>query len=88
MNQLEEVFETEYIDTVLYKEWTSVDRTNLETIQLIVEELLVKLAIKLEALVRHTFIAQQQLGYFAEKKSSYNKENVWSCAISRKITHL
>lgn len=33
VNQLEELFEAELIDTVMYKQWVSVDRTNLETKQ-------------------------------------------------------
>ncbi|CAH0561706.1 unnamed protein product [Brassicogethes aeneus] len=62
------VFEAELIDTVLYKQWTSVDRTNLEIIQSTGEELLVKLETKLKALVTHAFIAQQQSAYFSERK--------------------
>ena len=63
MQYLKEAFETKMIDIVNYKQWITVDRTNLEILQSSGDEYLDKLSTKIQA--PHTFIA-----FLMEKKET------------------
>lgn len=65
---LEELFDAEYVEHITYKQWVTIDRTNLEILQSSVEDFLDKFSSKLLALLPHTFIAQQQSLFLKERK--------------------
>jgi hypothetical protein len=59
------------IDCIVYKQWTSVDRSTLETVSQTADELFVEsFCSKLEALLTHSFIAKQQSQFYSETKTS------------------
>ena len=48
------------IKCIVYKEWTSVDRSTLETVSQPADEFVESFCSKLEALLTHSFITKQQ----------------------------
>ena len=58
------------IENITFKQWTSVDRSSLETITMSADEFTELFSEKLEALCPHSFIATQQSRFFSECKSS------------------
>ncbi|KAJ4443732.1 hypothetical protein ANN_05510 [Periplaneta americana] len=60
IKHIREQFDAESIEQITYKQWVTVDRTNLETLQSSTDEFLDKLSSKLISLLPHVFIAQQQ----------------------------
>ena len=56
------------IDTITHKQWVSVDRCTLDTVNTTSEDFVEAFADKLEALIPHSFIAKQQSSYFNECK--------------------
>ena len=67
---LDNAFENQMIDQVVYKIWTTTDRSSLETKVQSVEEFLDTFMDMLEKLIRHDFIAKSQARYLADKRSS------------------
>lgn len=59
-NILAKLFDENNIETVTYKQWTSTDRSSLETRIESVDEFLDCLVESLEKLVKHSFVAKQQ----------------------------
>ena len=57
-------------DVVTFKQWTTVDRTELTTQTLTVMEYIEKLVEKLIALIPHSYIAKSQSEYFKHEKES------------------
>ena len=58
------------IENVTFKQWTSVDRSSLETITMSADEFVELFSEKLKALCPHSFIATQQSRFFSECKST------------------
>ena len=67
---LERCFNEEEIDKIEFKQWTTTDRSNLQTIVQSIDEFIENFLDKLETLRRHDFIAKQQSRYLAERKES------------------
>ena len=65
-----EAFDAKGVDEVQFKQWTSTDRSNLDTKILPVEEFATLFMDKLERLRRHDFIARMQAQYLQEAKRS------------------
>ena len=57
------------IDTIVYKQWVSVDRSTLETISQSADNFVDSLCGKLEVLVPHSFIARQQSSFQVHLKA-------------------
>lgn len=68
IEKLNELFTENIVDKISYKQWITVDRTSLETIQSETYEFLEKLAEKLRRLLTHSYIAKQQSNFFQRKK--------------------
>ena len=74
INHIREICEENAIEQISYKQWVTVDRTNLEIIQSTTEDFLEKLSLKLADLLPHSFIAQQQSAFLSERKESLDPE--------------
>ena len=60
----------EEIEEIEFKQWTTTDRSTLQTIAQSTDEFIESFLDKLETLRRHDFIAKQQSRYLAERKES------------------
>ena len=58
------------IESIIYKQWTSVDRSTLETVSQPADEFAESLCSRLDALLTHSFIAKQQSQFYSETKYS------------------
>lgn len=67
---LERSFEEAGIDEIEFKQWTTTDRSNMETMVQTTEDFLDNFVEKLDALKRHDFIAKQQANYLNERKDN------------------
>ena len=67
---LERCFNEEEIEEIEFKQWTTTDRSTLQTIVQSTDELIESFLDKLETPIRHDFIAKQQSRYLAERKES------------------
>ena len=67
---LERYFNEEEIEEIEFKQWTTTDRSTLQTIVQSTDEFIESFLDKLEKLRRHDFIAKQQSRYLAERKES------------------
>lgn len=67
---LTELFDDNNIDTITYKQWTSTDRSTLETIIKSIEEFVDTLIESLEKLLSHSFTAKQQSQYLNHLKET------------------
>ena len=65
-----DIFDKNMIDNVIYKQWTNVDRSTLETLMKSSDEFVEVFCEKMLALQSHSFIATQQSRFFSEYKSS------------------
>ncbi|KAL5503683.1 hypothetical protein EMCRGX_G010672 [Ephydatia muelleri] len=63
-------FDDKAVDDIQYNQWTSTDRSMLETVIQQVEEFVDTFMEKLEILSRHEFIAKEQSRYLNEKKEA------------------
>jgi hypothetical protein len=68
--ELRSVFDEEMVDTVVYREWVSVDRTTLRTECKGVNEFVDIFCARLHALLRHSFIATSQAKYQKQLKNN------------------
>ena len=68
--QLVKSLDDDMIDSVVYKQWLSVDRSTLETLSATSEKFVERFCEKLELLLTHSFIATQQSSFYNESKSS------------------
>ena len=59
-NYLNEVMDDNYIDSIQYKQWVSVDRSTLETITKPVDDYVDSFCDQIKLLIPHSFIAKQQ----------------------------
>lgn len=75
IKHIQQQFDAESVEQVTYKQWVTVDRTNLETLQSSTDDLLDKLSNKLMSLLPHVFIAQQQSQFLAECKDNLQPGN-------------
>ena len=60
---LQQIMEDNFVEEVTYKQWVSVDHSNLETITNNTDTFIDSLCEKLEKLKRHSFIVKQQSQY-------------------------
>ena len=60
-------------EQIIYKQWVSTDRSTLETFCLPVEEFVDTFCMKLELLRHHSFIATQQVSFYASRKMALKK---------------
>ena len=58
------------IDSVVFKQWVSVDRSTLETVTKPADEFVESFCEKLELLLPHSFIATQQASFYKDCKST------------------
>ena len=58
------------IDTVVFKQWASVDRSTLETVTKSADEFVEPFCKKLELLLPHSFVAMQQASFYKDCKST------------------
>ena len=58
------------LDQIVYKQWTSTDRSTLETFCVHAEEFVEIFCEKLELLRPHSFIASQQVSFYTKCKTS------------------
>ena len=63
-------------EEIEFKQWTTTDRSSLQTIVQSTDEYIVNFPDKLETLRRHDFIAMQQSRYLAERKESLTEGRV------------
>lgn len=69
-NILEKAFEDNLVDKITFRQWISVDRCNLETIEKSSAEFIDLLCEKLQVLVQHDFIAKQQVLFMNQLKEN------------------
>ena len=67
--RLNSLMDDSLIDTIVYKQWVSVDRSTLETISQSADDFVDSLCEKLEVLRRHSFIARQQSSFQVHLKA-------------------
>ena len=79
-DQIVEVFDENLIDSITFKQWTTVDRSTLVTMTLSSDEFADTLCEKLITLRAHAFIATQQSRFFEECKQSLETGEVVVCA--------
>ena len=65
---LEAYFDEQMVDRIEYKQWTTTDRSTLETKVQSVDSFLTDFTDALPKVVTHDFIAKQQSAFFAESK--------------------
>ena len=70
---IEEAFEENFIENVTYRQWVSVDRCSLETLQKSNEDFINVFCDKLTLLLIHDFIANQQSAFIHDKKENLEK---------------
>ena len=58
------------IDTVVFKQWVSVDRSTLETVTKPADEFVESFCVKSVLLLPHSFVAMQQASFYKDCKSS------------------
>ena len=66
--RLNSLMDDSLIDSVVYRQWVSADRSTLETISQSAEDFVDSLCEKLEVLLPHSFIARQQSSFQTELK--------------------
>ena len=66
---LRKLMDENFVDTIIYKQWVSVDRCTLETLTTSADEFIDSFSEKLESLLPHSFIAKQQSSFLAHLKS-------------------
>ena len=74
--KLLENFDENEFDEIQYKQWTTTDRSQLETISQSTEEFVETFITKLPVLSRHDFIAQEQSNYLKDRKAALNEGEV------------
>ncbi|KAL5474387.1 hypothetical protein EMCRGX_G026329 [Ephydatia muelleri] len=74
--KLLENFDENEFDEIQYKQWTTTDRSQLETISQSTEEFVETFITKLQVLSRHDFIAQEQSNYLKDRKAALNEGEV------------
>ena len=85
--KLLENFDENEFDEIQYKQWTTTDRSQLETISQSTEEFVETFITKLQVLSRHDFIAQEQSNYLRTEKLHLMKAKFWCWVTSQKTTH-
>lgn len=68
INQIEKSFDDNFIDSITYKQWTTADRTTLQTFISPVEDYLEKLNNGLSKLLLHSFLVKKQNEFLNNKK--------------------
>lgn len=68
--ELKGIFDENMMDVILYKQWITVDRSNLETIQSTTDDFLDKFSEKLSRLLTHSYIAKEQSSFLNSKRKN------------------
>ena len=68
-----EYFDANEFDEIQYKQWTTTDRSQLETISQSTEEFVETFIEKLQVLSRHDFIAKEQSNYLKDRNAAFNE---------------
>ena len=68
IDELERIFESNFIEQITYRQWTNVDRTTLTVTVSPVDEYLEKLKTGLEKLLFHSFLVKKQNDFISSKK--------------------
>ncbi|KAL5487220.1 hypothetical protein EMCRGX_G019797 [Ephydatia muelleri] len=71
-----EYFDENEFDEIQYKQWTTTDQSQLETISQSTEEFVEMFIEKLQVLSRHDFIAKEQSNYLKDRKAALNEDKV------------
>ncbi|CAH0558681.1 unnamed protein product [Brassicogethes aeneus] len=80
---LQDSFDENFIEKVQFRQWVSVDRCNLETLEKTSEEFIDLFCSKMSALVKHDFIAKQQGAFLNNTKENlHDSEFVVTCDFS------
>lgn len=74
--QIERVFDENFIDTVTFKKWTCTDRSNLETVVQKIDEFLPEFLITLRDYQKHAFLTKMQSNYYKELKETLQQGEV------------
>lgn len=74
INELENIFENEFIEEITYRQWVNVDRTTLQLMTSQVDEYLQKLQSGLEKLLLHSFLVQKQNEFMNNKKEELRED--------------
>ena len=69
-DELLAIMEDNMIDTVVFKQWVSVDRSTLETVIKSADQFVESFCEKLEHLLPHSFVAMQQASFYKDCKST------------------
>ena len=64
------LLDDKFIESIVYQQWTSVDRSTLETVSQPADEFAESLCSELDTLLTHSFIAKQLTSFYSETKSS------------------
>ena len=71
-----EYFDENECDETQYKQWTTTDRSQLETITESTEEFVETFIEKLQVLSRHDFVAKEQSNYLKDRKTALKEGEV------------
>lgn len=71
--ELEKIYEENCLETITYQQWTSTDRSNLETRIETTDDFMETFQKRIHALIPHSFIAERQSSYLKEVKNSLNQ---------------
>ena len=63
-------FEIKGVEEIEYKQWTTTDRSQLQTFIQSIDEFIERFSGSLKTLTRHDFIAQEQAKYLDWKKNN------------------
>ena len=70
---LQSAFDDNMVETITFRQWVTVDRCNLETMQKTALEFIESFSEKLTTLILHDFIAKQQSAFINEVKENLKK---------------
>ncbi|XP_052122650.1 uncharacterized protein LOC127749257 [Frankliniella occidentalis] len=75
--RLDQIFDAKMIETVEYKQWTVVDRCDLITVTQDRDEFIDLFLEKMEKLIEHDFITNQQATFMSKRKSTLQEGEVF-----------
>jgi hypothetical protein len=76
LERLQDIFQRNNIENVIYKQWQMVDRCSLETVTSDIYDFMQSFVIKLEKLCAHSFIAKQQSDFCRQTKENLKEGEI------------